>query len=211
MLANGIAPRIQTFVNKRNIAQLPQVLRLIKNQEWEKRCGDIGREFSFFLHQGSCDGENRKLYDQWITREDIALIPEELEEMTLRYFGKGSMKEVLGQTEEELYDWFLDDFSTGDIVSEEPVFFIDSRFNVYPNYESPSPLWMLGNLKEDGAERVLECYAEKRSPAQHVLASVPACELAKSCGHPHSHKLFGKWDYKNFLLEEYCRRLYIEN
>lgn len=94
------------------------------------------------------------------------------------------MEEVLGQTEQALYYQLLADASTDDIVSEEPVFLADSRFNVYPNYESPSFLWRLGNLKEDGAGKMLECYAEKRSPAQHTLASVPTRELVKYCGNP---------------------------
>ncbi len=48
------------------------------------RCRAFGGEFSFFLHQGSCDGESEKLYGVWVTPDDLAKIPPLLEAYTLR-------------------------------------------------------------------------------------------------------------------------------
>jgi hypothetical protein len=117
----------------------------------EKRCAEIGREFDFFLHQGSCDGENEQFYDVWITADDIDRIPHKLIDFTLKHFGKSHIRDVLGDTEQELYNQLILDDSTESIVTNKPVFFIDKDFNAYPNHTTPSPLWCLGNLKIQAA------------------------------------------------------------
>jgi MoaA/NifB/PqqE/SkfB family radical SAM enzyme len=206
LLQNGIVPRIQTFIYKNNIAQLPYIQRLIEKLDLEKRCGDVGGRFVFFLHQGSCSGENEQFYDVWITPEDIDKIPSKLVDFTLKHWGKSNISEVLGKTEQELYNRLINDSSTMDgIVTDNPLFFIDKDFNVYPNYETPSPWWRLGNLKTDGAEKILAAYVNNSSVAQHTMLTVPIGEMVKKCGNPESMRLFGNWDYKNFILHKYCR------
>ncbi len=205
LLANGIAPRIQTFVYKSNICQLPHILSLIEDMELEKRCAAMGSEFAFFLHQGTCDGENEAFYDSWITPTEMDLIPEKLKTMTLKHFHASDIHEVFGATERQLYEELKDDRSTKNIVEEEPVFFVDRSFDVYPNYETPSPFYRLGNLKTDGAERVLRAYCGHKSVAQRVWMTVPAAELAKKHGNPESERLFGKRDYLCLLHNRFCR------
>jgi MoaA/NifB/PqqE/SkfB family radical SAM enzyme len=207
LLENRIAPRIQTFINKSNIHELSHILALIENLNLEKRCRDIGHDFDFFLHQGSCDGENEKFYDVWLTPEDVDLIPEKLIDFSLKHWKKSNIAEVLGCTEQDLYNELLSDNSTEDIISDMPVFYIDKDFNVYPNYETPSPYWCLGSLKTDGAKQVLENYIGNKSVAQHIRKTVPICEMVKKCGNPQSCRLFGKWDYKNYIHNRYCREL----
>ena len=90
-------------------------------------------------------------------------------------------------------------------MSETPVFFIDSKFNVYPNTSTPSPQWLLGNLMSDGAETILENYTESRSRAQQTRLNVPLCELVLTQGDPTSQRLFLEDDYIELVLNRYCR------
>jgi len=207
LLQSKIAPRVQMFIYKSNIPQLKYVQQLIETLGLEKRCGDIGNEFGFFLHQGSCSGENEQFYDVWITPDDVEKIPSKLVELTIKHFSKSSIFEVLGEPEHDLYSQLIHDPSTSSIVSECPVFFVDRAFNVYPNYDTPSPFWCLGNLKSDGAEKILNTYANSKSIAQHCLATVPISEMVLKHGDINSKRLFKKQDYRNFMLTKYCRLL----
>ena len=205
LLQNGIAPRIQVFIYKNNISQLPYIQQLIEALDLEKRCADIGKKFVFFLHQGSCSGENRQFYDDWITLEDVDKIPPKLIDFTVEHFGASNILEVLGKPERELYTQLFEDVSTNSIVTNTPIFFVDKDFNVYPNYEMPSSFWCLGNLKIDGTEKILDTYANNLSVAQQAMSTIPICEMVKKCGNFESIRLFDKWDYMNFILEKYCR------
>ncbi len=89
-------------------------------------------------------------------------------------------------------------------MSDDPVFFIDSGYDVYPNISTPSPLWRLGNWKRDGARAVLDAYAASRSPAQHARLTVPLNQMARSGGAPDSRRLFGREDYITLLLHRHC-------
>jgi len=206
LLQNKISPRIQMFIYKNNIAQLPYVQSLIEKLDLEKRCSDIGNKFAFFLNQGSCDGENEQFYSDWITPEDVAQIPPKLVEFTIKHWGKPNIIEVFGETEKELYNQLIQDSSfISSIVTNTPWFFVDIDFNVYPNYETPSPFWCLGNLKADGAEKILETYINNNSKAQRIMVSIPVSEMAKKHGNPESMRLFDISDYQNYLLTKYCR------
>lgn len=207
LLNNGIAPRIQVFVNKDNIDELYKVEALAKEMELERRCKEIGENFRFFVHQGSCDGENEKNYDIWITESDLQKIPKRLAEMSVEHFGKQSLKEVFGETERELLKQLENDNSTTDFRESSPVFYVDGNFDVYPNISAPEPIWSLGNLKKDGAEKIAENYLENKSIAQHTGFTVPVSEMAKKFGDPNSTRLFTKGDYFEYILNRYCREL----
>ena len=206
LLDNGIAPRIQVFVTKNNIGELPQVEALIDRLELERRCREVGKEFCCFVHQGSCDGENRRFYDVWVTPEDLEKIPDRLAAYTLRHFGEETLLDVFGRTEAELYRELLTDESTASLVEEDPVFFVDCSYDVYPNITTPSPIWRLGNWKRDGARAVLDAYADSRSAAQRIRLTTPLCQLAQAGGDPGSRRLFGREDYIELLLDRFCGR-----
>ena len=206
LLNNQIAPRIQAFVNKRNLDELDHIERLIKDFDLINHCSSFGGEFSFFLHSGSCDGENEKWYDDWITPEDLKRIPPFLEMLTLRHFGKNNLLDVFGKPEQLLYEELLTDQSTSSYVNDSPVFYIDKDFYVYPNISTPASHWCLGNLKEHGAATILENYMNSNSIAQHTRLTVPLSEMVKSQGNKDSQRLFNKDDYIIFLLNQYCRK-----
>ena len=206
LLKNKISPRIQMFINKNNINELNYVEDLIKHLDLENRCKLFGGEFSFFFHQGSCDGENEKLYDVRVTPDDFEHIPELLKKYTLNHFNKNKIIDVLGRTEQSLYEELIQDHSIASYVSDSPVFFIDKDFNVYPNITAPTSHWCLGNLKKHGVKTVLENYVKSNSDAQRTRLTVPICDIVKAQGDRTSQRLFSKGDYIEFLLNKYCRQ-----
>ncbi len=206
LVENKISPRIQVFVNKDTVDELPLIENLIQRLDLENRCKAFGGEFSMFLHSGSCDGENEKLYDIRVTPEDLSKIPPTLIQYTLKYFQKASIEEVFGKTEQTLYEELIKDHSTASYVSKDPVFYVDQEFNVYPNVTSPAPSWLLGNLRTDKIETILENYTESKSAAQHTRLTVPLCNIVVSQGDCKSQRLFSKGDYIDYLLNTYCRK-----
>ncbi len=207
LIKNRISPRIQFFVNKDNIEELPFIEKLIKNLNLDERCKNFDGGFSFFIHQGSCCGENEKLNEFRLTPEDVNKIPEATIEYTKKHFNVENIMDVFGRTERELYDELLKDNSIDTFVSDKPVFYIDKDFNVYPNISAPENFWLLGNLKLDGAEIVLKNYKSSDSVAQRVRKTVPLCDIVRKTGDHESLKLFTKPDYKIYLLNKYCRNL----
>ena len=61
LLQNGIAPRWQAFINAENKDEVAELPKLAEKLKLAERCRQIGQNFKFFVHAGSCDGENRKL------------------------------------------------------------------------------------------------------------------------------------------------------
>ncbi len=208
LIENKISPRIQVFVNKNNIDELPLIEKLMLENRLSERCIDFGGEFACFVHQGSCDGENAKLYDVRITQDDLKNIPPLLSEYTLKYFHTNNLNDIFGQTEQNLYNKYIKDTSTRSYVEDDPVFFIDSAYNVYPNITTPAPYWCLGNLKESSPEEIIQNYLNERSVAQTVRRKIPLNEIVKQCGNPNSMRLFGEKDYITFLLNQYCEQGY---
>ncbi len=206
LLENKISLRIQVFVNKDNIDELIFIENLIKDLDLESRCKSFGGDFSFFLHQGSCDGENEKLYDIRVTPDDLQKIPQTLIEYTLKHFNKTKIEDVFGKTEQTLYEELKNDNSTASYVSETPVFYIDKEFYVYPNVAPPEPAWVLGNLKTDRIETILENYTESKSVAQNIRLTVPICDIVESQGNCKSQRLFTKGDYIEYVTNKYCRK-----
>lgn len=206
LLENEISPRIQVFVNKDTIDELPCIESLLQSLHLEERCKSFGGEFSFFLHQGSCDGENEKLYDIRVTPEDLEKIPQKLVEYTLKHFNETKIENVFGKTEQALYEELIHDHSTASYVSETPVFYIDKDFSVYPNITAPAPAWFLGNFKTEGIETILKNYTESKSVAQAMRLTVPLCDIVASQGDCQSQRLFDKGDYIDYLTNKYCRK-----
>lgn len=210
LIAHHIAPRIQVFVNKDTLSELPLVERLITDLHLQERCAAFGGEFSCFVHQGSCDGENEKFYDIWVTPDDLEKIPPLLTEYTLKHFQKQRLQDVFGHPEAVLYKELIHDTSTASFVSDTPVFYIDNKWNVYPNVATPEAVWCLGNLKTDGGQSVLETYVNSGSIAQHTRLTVPLCEMVKAEGDPQSQRLFTRGDYIAYLLNRYCRNIHTQ-
>ncbi len=207
LIKNKISPRLQIFVNKDNIDELPLIERLIKDNNYAKRCETFGGNFSCFVHQGSCDGENEKLYNIRITRDDLNKIPLLLKNFTLKYFHTNDLFDVSGRTESELYTELIADTSVNNFVDNEPTFYVDNNFDVYPNKTTPMAFWRLGNLKIDGIDKVINTYLQNESIAQKVSATIHINEIVKVVGNSESMRLFDKDDYIIYLINQYCKRM----
>lgn len=207
LIENGMSPRVQIFVNKSNIDELPQIEKLIEQNNYVDRCKSFGGKFSCFVHQGSCDGENEKLYDIHVTPDDLEKIPALLKNFTLEYFNTDDLSVIFGRAESELYDELICDTSINDFTSSEPAFYVDNGFDVYPNISTPTPYWRLGNLKTDGANTVISNYLQNNSIAQKVGATTPINEIVKKIGDAKSTRLFDKDDYIIYLINGYCKRI----
>lgn len=133
-------------------------------------------------------------------------IPQTLAEYTLKHFNKTNIEEVFGKTEQVLYEELINDNSTASYVSDTPVFYVDKEFNVYPNVTAPEAAWVLGNLKTDRIETILDNYTESKSVAQHARLTVPLSSIVQSQGDCKSQRLFAKGDYIEYLLNKYCRK-----
>jgi sulfatase maturation enzyme AslB (radical SAM superfamily) len=207
LMDNEIAPRIQIFVNKKNVHDLKTIEETIISLNIPERCSKIGQYFSLFVHQGSCDGENIRNYCIWLTPEDIYTIPEMFVYYTLKHFNKNNIMDVFGFTEQKLYEKLLNDETCINYVSDNPVFYIDKNFNVFPNITNISPYWQLGNLKKDGVEKIIENYKNNNSIAQNISITKTVSELTKKSGIYKSQRLFGESDYKIYLLNKYCESI----
>lgn len=206
LLAVGIAPRLQVFVNKDNLDELPLIDRLIDDMHRIPRCAELGQEFVCFLHQGSCDGENEKLYPIRVTPEDLERIPPRLAAMSLRHWQVESLEQIFGQTEASLFAKLAASTNTENLATADPVLYIDKDFNAYPNFGAMEPSWHLGNLKTDGAEAILRSFSENLSKAQHTRLTTPLGEMVKAMGDPASQRLFDESDYIQYILNRYCRQ-----
>lgn len=207
LLDNKISVRLQSFVTKNNIDELKETEKLIEELNLKRQCKAFGDEFTFFLHNGSCDGENEQFYEEWVTPAELKKNPPKLIDYTLKHFGKKDIKDVFGKTEKELYYELINDNSTADYTVDSPVFYIDGSFDVYPNITTPAPHWRLGNLKKDGAEKILQNYKNNKSIAQQMHFTVPICSIVRSEGDCTSERLFDREDYIELLLNRYCRKI----
>lgn len=101
----------------------------------------------------------------------------------------------------------MQDHSVQSLVVREPVFYVDKNFDVYPNLSTPSPSYCLGNLKAEGAGKVVDTYCKNRSLAQNIRLTVPVSEMVKACGTPDSQRLFKRGDYMSYIHNRYCRQM----
>ena len=176
---NNISPRWQIFINEENKDEILDVIHIAKNNNVK----DI------FIHAGSCDGNNRKLYDIRINKENISneLIPYYLD-----------YNEVL--TEKECYKLLENDNSYFIPDSSELVINITSDYNMYFNYTNPSIKWKIGNVFDDNFEEIVNRIINKDIEAIRIAKSIPIKDLVKKYGNYNSNKVFFLDDYKMYLL-----------
>ena len=205
LIAHQISPRIQYFVYKDTVDELSHLETLIDSLNLNTRCQAFGGSFSCFVHGGSTDGAAEALYKNIITEADLAKIPRRIAEYTLRHFDETNLHEVFGRPEHEWYAQLAADQSVALLTEDEPVFFIDAEWNVYPNITAPETAWRLGNLKTESAEAILQTYLQSESLAQKTRLTTPLGRIIRAVGDPQSNRLFGKGDYVQFCLNRYLR------
>lgn len=193
LLENQIAPRWQAFITEENKEEVAALLKLIETMELEQRCRSFGEKFKFFVHAGSCDGENQKLYSIRIEKNHI---PEKLVPYYWQY------DELLTEAEccEKLKG------STDHEVphnEDQIVLNISNTFDVYFNFTHMTSAWRIGNLRTSPQRELIRRIVEEDIPALELARQITLGELVKSYGDPMSGKVFTLGDYQGYLLNRY--------
>lgn len=198
LISNQIVPRWQAFINEENRNEIVQLLDLINSLKLKEKCSAFGKEFEFFVHAGSCEGENRKLYN---IRIEKAHITEELKPYYLNY--------DKAMTEQECCELFKDD--SGHLVyhnEDQIVLNISNIFDVYFNFTHMSEEWKIGNMKTDAPEELVRKIVEEDTYALILAKTVEIKELVGRYGNENSDKIFFKEDYKAYLLNCYLENVF---
>ena len=197
LLQNGIRPRWQAFLDEENREDCLSLLRLSEELELSRRCEALGGEFRFFVHAGSCDGENRKRYPIRIRKGHV---PPELIPCFWRYEQQ--------RTEAELCEAWRKDASCfvphneGDLV-----LYVSNSWDLYFNFTHMRPEWRIGNLKTDPMEELVRRVTEEDIPALREARRISLGELVRRFGDPTSDRLFEPEDYKSWLLNCHLERM----
>ncbi len=197
LIDNGIIPRYQVFINAENKNDIVRLVEYLKQNHIIKKCDDIGIPFKLFIHQGSCDGENRKLYNIRISKKDV---PKELIEYYLAYDKLYSEKEccelLMNDTTHHVYH-------NEDLI----VLNITSDFSVYYNFTNISDNWKIGNMKEETAEHLVDKIISENTFALNKAREITLGDLVKLYGNFQSERAFFLDDYKGYLLNNYVESL----
>lgn len=193
LIANQISPRWQAFINEENISEIVELQNLVKTLKLDERCRSFQGEFTFFVHEGSCEGENRKLYDIRIEKQNIpvSLIP-----YCLNY------ENVL--SEQECCRLLMGD--TSNVVHHNEnliVLYISNSYDVFFNFTHMSASWKIGNLKVDRQEEIIRRIAEEDTPALNLAKTITVGGLVEKYGNKQSQRVFSINDFKTYLLNCY--------
>ncbi|MBR0136110.1 MAG: radical SAM protein, partial [Clostridia bacterium] len=200
LLDNGISPRWQAFICEENREELVELLRLSEKLELDRRCAEFGGSFKFFIHAGSCDGENRKLYP---IRIEKGHIPGELVPYFWRY------DENL--PESRLCAELRDDTSHVVFHNEDRiVLYVSNEYDLFFNFTHMRPEWRIGNLKTDPIEALVRRVTEEDTEALREANRITVGELVERYGDPLSEKVFEKEDYLGYLFNTHLERLFAE-
>ena len=193
LIANQIVPRWQVFINSKNADDIIRLLNKSKELKLSERCKAFGGEYAFFIHSGSCDGENRKLYSLRINRDDIPA------ELIPYYIGFAETK-----TEADLYNMLsCDDTCFVYHNNKEITLNIANNFDVYFNFTHMRPEWKIGNILTDDSKEIARRIINEDIPALNIARKTSVSELVKRFGNQQSHKIFDCVDdYKTYLLNE---------
>lgn len=190
LLEYGIVPRWQAFINEQNKEELVELLKFSKLMGLPERCRELGREFCFFVHEGSSDGENRKLYDIRIRKGNI---PEELRPYYMEY-DSAFTEAQLCEKYQGSRDYFIP-HNDGDITLN-----ISSGLDVYFNFTHMTPEWRIGNVRTDSQEALMDGILNEKVPALETARRFTVGELAAAYGDSGSERVFRDEDFKMYLL-----------
>ena len=190
LIRGGIVPRWQCFINGENRDEIVAIYHM---------CNELRRtvcpQMEFLVHEGSCDGENRRLYSIRIRKQDI---PEELISVYHDY-------DIL-MTERECRAKLMDD-------SSRPAFPVGNRitlntsneYNVFYNYTDMSMPWIIGNMKREAPAEMVRRVLTGDTRALRAAGQCTWAELAERYGDPASDRAFILEDYRMYLLNNYLK------
>ncbi len=190
LIEAGIIPRWQCFINEENKEEIVEVYHMAEKIRKEK-CPEL----EFFVHEGSCDGENEKLYPIRIKKKDI---PEELIPVYLDYpsvLTEGECVEKMKADEgHPVYP-----------IGDEITLYISNTYDVFYNFTHMKEEWKIGNLKEEKAEELIKKILTGDTYALNAAEDVTWKELAERYGDSSSEKVFRYEDYQSYLYNRYLK------
>jgi MoaA/NifB/PqqE/SkfB family radical SAM enzyme len=198
LLDHEISPRWQAFINEENKEEIPSLLKLSKELELSRRCRDFGGTFRFFVHPGSCEGENRKLYPVRICKDHI---PGELIPYFYNY-------DALRPEKEWCALWKEDPSHVSLHNTEDIVLYVANNYDLFFNFTHMRPEWRIGNLKRDPMDELVRRITEEDIPALREAGRITLGELVRLYGDMASEKAFEEEDYRSYLLNTHLERLY---
>lgn len=209
LIENQIVPKIQLFINKKNINELNKFMNLIEKLKIKERVEEFG-EFIMFAHLGTPTGENLKNICYRITEKDLKQIPEKLYKMSETYL---NTKTPFGISEHILYEKYIKSEQYIDLKSELKKanylgLYINYKFDCYPTILSTAPYLKLGNLKQDSAATIIENYLQDKAYIFQVSKNIKIKDLVKEFGNQKGIWLFEEDEYLPYLLELYCIKYY---
>lgn len=188
LIDGGIVPRWQCFINEENREEIIQVLHLAEKIK-QTRCPEL----EFFVHEGSCDGENRKLYPIRIQKHHI---PNELFPFYLDFDRR--------LTEQECCEILNGNSTCPEFpIGDEITLFISNEYDVYYNFTDMSKPWVIGNLKKEKPETLVHRIVEGDSFALRQAKICSWQELVNRYGDCTSEKVFSLDDYKMYLFNNF--------
>ncbi len=190
LLETGIAPRWQAFLNEENKDELVELLRLSDRLKLQERCAAFGSSFRFFVHAGSCDGENRKLYPIRIRKSGI---PPELIPYTYDYQDLNTEKALCGA-------WKNDPSHVVFHNEDSIVLYVANNYDLFFNFTHMRPEWRIGNLKTDPMDELIRRVTEEDTPALREAKRITLGELVRRYGNDTSDRAFGEEDYREYLF-----------
>ncbi len=193
LLENGVTPRVQVFPFTTTLDDIRRLMEVLKETRLEERVNDLGRNFTCFFNTFTPMGEGYNLLDIALRKDDIEKLPGCLVEKTLEHRKKETVNSFL-KTEAELLPELMEDDNPLNDDPKITAFSIDSDFNVYPNCGEPTGWWRLGNLKEDGVEKVIETFLNRNTPGLRMNYETPVRYFARKYGNPESDILWAKSD-----------------
>ncbi len=185
LINGGITPRWQCFINEENQDEIVELFRMSRKIR-EKRCPEL----EFFVHEGSCDGENLKLYPIRILKRHI---PEELIPFYLNYDQILTEKECCESLDKNDSQ---PSFPVGDIITLN----ISNGYDVFYNFTHMTLPWMIGNLKRDQPADLVQRILSGDTRALRTAGKHTWAELAARYGDPDSERAFGMDDYRMYLV-----------
>ncbi len=197
LIDNGIVPRYQVFINEENKGEIAQLLEFLEQNHINKKCDEQGIPFNFFVHEGSCDGENRKCYDIRITKSGIP------KELIKYYIGYDKL-----YSERECCELLADEASHFVYQNDDTIVLnVTSDFSVYYNFTNITENWKIGNIMEESAESLSAKILSENTFALNKAREITLGELVERYGNFQSEKAFSLDDYKGYLLNCYVESL----
>ena len=193
LIAGGITPRWQCFINEENAAEIVQLYHMAEEMR-RTRCPQM----EFFVHEGSCEGENRKLYDIRITKPHI---PQELIPV---YFDYDEL-----HTEAECCAMLAADRTHPTYeVGEDITLYISNTYDVFYNFTNMSAPWAIGNLKREAPEALVRRIVSGDTFALRAARQCTWAQLVARYGDPQSLRAFSLGDFKDYLFNNYLDEIF---